>query len=294
MTFNNTWATTFGNAPADNTSRKYGAERIRELKDAIVERMQVDHEFGQEVIGTGVDDQTDSGYHKRVTLLKTTNAEPAAGYTALVAAENLLTYFPEGDSEHTVADLDSTQTLINKTLTSPVITGGTLTGGALSGGTLNSGDALTVTSTELNQLDGVSVGGNASGDILTTNDTQTLTGKTIDGGSGNTIYEARSLWDNARTATDGVRVYVIPIGTWDMDASGTKNVAHTLFDYTRVVGVHVTIRRDDNAIFQLCLAGYVYVGSSTVYLTRTFGGSFDSTSFDDGSNRGYITILYMV
>ena len=40
---------------------------------------------------------------------------------------------------------------------------------------------ITSTATELNQLDDVTVGGSTSGDIVTTNDTQTLTNKTIDG-----------------------------------------------------------------------------------------------------------------
>lgn len=39
-------------------------------------------------------------------------------------------------------------------------------------------DGITATASELNQLDGVTVGGNASGDILTTNDTQNISGKT--------------------------------------------------------------------------------------------------------------------
>ena len=61
-------------------------------------------------------------------------------------------------------DESTAQTLTNKTLTSPKI---------------NEAVALTSTATELNQLDDVSVGGNASGDILTTDDTQTLTNKTL-------------------------------------------------------------------------------------------------------------------
>ena len=57
-------------------------------------------------------------------------------------------------------------TLTNKTLTSPKI---------------NEDVVLSSTATELNQLDGVTVGGNSSGDIITTDDTQTLTNKTVSG-----------------------------------------------------------------------------------------------------------------
>lgn len=72
-----------------------------------------------------------------------------------------------------VVGVSDTQTLTNKTLTSPK---------------LNEDVALTATSSELNQLDGVAVGGSDSGDIVTIDDTQTLTGKTIDGND-NTIQD---------------------------------------------------------------------------------------------------------
>jgi len=62
------------------------------------------------------------------------------------------------------ANTSGTQTLTNKRLDSPKI---------------NEDVAMTSTATELNQLDGVSVGGNSSGDIITTDDTQTLTNKTL-------------------------------------------------------------------------------------------------------------------
>ncbi len=74
-----------------------------------------------------------------------------------------------GNSAGDIITTDATQTMTDKTLTSPIQTGGTL----------NSGAALTVDSTELNQLDAVSVGGNTSGDIITTDDTQTISNKTL-------------------------------------------------------------------------------------------------------------------
>ncbi len=70
----------------------------------------------------------------------------------------------------TLVTKTSTDTLTNKTLTSPIITGGTL----------NSGVALTVTSTELNQVaDGFVRGGTSTGDIVTIDATQTLSNKTM-------------------------------------------------------------------------------------------------------------------
>ena len=68
---------------------------------------------------------------------------------------------PSGD----VLGTSDTQTITNKTLNSPKI---------------NEDVILSVTSTELNQLDNVTVGGTASGDITTNGGTQTLSNKVIE------------------------------------------------------------------------------------------------------------------
>lgn len=64
----------------------------------------------------------------------------------------------------TVAGIEEAQTFTNKTHTLPK---------------LNEDVELTSTSTELNQLDSVNIGGNTSGDVVTTDGTQTLTNKTL-------------------------------------------------------------------------------------------------------------------
>ena len=69
-----------------------------------------------------------------------------------------------------IVSTDGTQTLTNKTLTSP----------AINSPEINEAVALTATSTELNQLDGVTVGGNTTGDIIDTNSTQTVFNKQLD------------------------------------------------------------------------------------------------------------------
>jgi len=113
MAFLQTWNTSFGNNPEDSESRRYGAQQIRNFKDAVVERMQVDHEFGQEVAASGVDDQTDSGYHKRVTLKKIAGgpSEAASGYAELGynSTDDTLEYYPEGGTKrvliHTTSEI---------------------------------------------------------------------------------------------------------------------------------------------------------------------------------------------
>jgi hypothetical protein len=74
------------------------------------------------------------------------------------------------------ATLVGEETLTNKRLVSPKI---------------NEDVTLSSTATELNQLDGVEVGGSSGGDIVTTDDTQTVTGKTIDGDD-NTLQDIAS------------------------------------------------------------------------------------------------------
>ena len=79
-----------------------------------------------------------------------------------------------GNAAGDVVTTDGTQTLTNKTLTSPILSDVSLTLPKI-----NEAVALTATSTELNQLDGVSVGGISAGDIATIDGVQTLTNKSI-------------------------------------------------------------------------------------------------------------------
>jgi hypothetical protein len=106
MAFTQNWDTDFGNSPADSESRRYGAQRIRNFKDAVTERAQVDHEWGEEVAASGVDDQEDTGYHKRVTLKKVAGgpSEAVAGYAELGynSTSNELEVYPEGGAKRVI------------------------------------------------------------------------------------------------------------------------------------------------------------------------------------------------
>jgi len=93
-----------------------------------------------------------------------------------------------GSTAGDIVTIDDTQTLTAKTLTTPTI--GDLTnaghthadaagGGQLTSPLINEAVALLATATELNQLDGISVGGAGAGDIATIDGTQILTNKTL-------------------------------------------------------------------------------------------------------------------
>lgn len=120
---------------------------------------------------------------------------------------------------------NTTDTLTNKTLTSPIQTGGTL----------NAGAALTVDSDELNQLDAVSVGGNTSGDIITTDDTQTMTLKTLTTPAIASIYQDAGLTQLMTLPNVASDTFALLAATqtlqnktlqdftiWDNDSGGTK------------------------------------------------------------------------
>lgn len=114
------------------------------------------------------------------------------------------------------------------------------------------------------------------------------------------------------TITDGtynIAYKVVPIGDWNMNSSPTKNVAHGIADWTKILFTQVIIVNDVNTkryIFTqfgesgLSESGTQEINSTNVVLFRVNSGSggstdFDSTNFDSTAyNRGYVTIWYMV
>jgi len=261
MSFGNTWDDAFELLPLDAGLISIGAGQIRTLKDAISERLQIDHEFAAS--GSG----TDTGYHKKVTLKKTTNAEPASGYTALAAEGSLLTYFPEGDSEHTLADLDSTQTLTNKTITGTFtgnitgdvtgnvtgnITGssGSCTGNSATASAWATGRTLTLSGDVSGTSSSWTGSGNATLVTVVADDSHNHGSSTIAGldagditgsvtGSGNivkatsptivtptiadgsSIKDVRSIKDQSSTSSTGLTFRLYEIGAWNLSASTT-------------------------------------------------------------------------
>lgn len=78
MVFRTTWNTSYEATPPDSQAKSQGAQRIRELKQDVRERLEIDHVYG------GASD-SDSGKHKKITLVEqgsdpTTAANEAAIY----------------------------------------------------------------------------------------------------------------------------------------------------------------------------------------------------------------------
>lgn len=93
---------------------------------------------------------------------------------------------------------------------------------------------------------------------------------------------------------------VVDIGDWNMDATGSVNVAHGL-TFADIRNVSIMIRNDvDNSYSNLfyddgvSVGGYFICNSTNVVLHRITSGAFDSTAYNSTSyNRGWVTITYV-
>jgi len=97
----------------------------------------------------------------------------------------------------------------------------------------------------------------------------------------------------------GTKVKVIDIGTWDMDADATKDVAHGVTN-TKIRAIDVMIVSDGGAYAPLMqfdgtnMAGGIdTIGALEVTLRRRNSGTFDSTNYNGAGNRGFVTIHYV-
>jgi hypothetical protein len=106
---------------------------------------------------------------------------------------------------------------------------------------------------------------------------------------------------------NGLITKTIAIGDWNMDADGTKTVAHGMSDHTKIRNVSLIIISDDNKIYPVDAgyglfadgagfsgeAGDTGVDATNITVSRIETGIFDNTNFDATSyNRGWITIQY--
>lgn len=80
MAFTDTWDAAFEAAPADSEDINLGANRIRHLKVAVRERMQVDHVW---------EDAQEDGKHNKLTLVPQSGAPPAASPNAFLYTQTI-------------------------------------------------------------------------------------------------------------------------------------------------------------------------------------------------------------
>ena len=192
-------------------------------------------------------DSADAG----ITVEMSDATDAVIGYDSTLASKFAI---GETGALKEIADVSSTQTFTNKTLTSPNV---------------NEAVALTATATELNQLDGVTVGGSTAGDIVTINATQTLTNKTIDADL-NTITNIKNADIKAGAAIDAAKIH---------DGS----VSNTEFGYLDGVTSAIQTQLDAKAVI------------SDVFSVTSSSGTFTATAnkthlVDTSSVEGDVTL----
>ena len=143
----------------------------------------------------------------------------------------------------------------------------------------------------------------ASGDLVGQDNTQTITNKTVDGAS-NTITKVDSVKDQGGISASGLKIKIVEIGDWNMDATPSVSVAHGIGSSNKIKMIDVMIRGDSGSIkyrltsmdtsFDLAEGDINAISDTTINLSRRASpGLFDSTDYDSTSfNRGWITIWY--
>lgn len=116
--------------------------------------------------------------------------------------------------------------------------------------------------------------------------------------TGANIFQGNTTFENGVTE-NGVK-YIrkeVQIGAWDMDTVASVNVAHGIVGST-IRDVRVMIIEDGAANYYPFAdqvdgdGGDVKWDSTNIVLTKKASGFFDTTNFNGGGNRGYVTITY--
>ena len=137
---------------------------------------------------------------------------------------------------------------------------------------------ITSTATELNQLDDVSVGGNTSGDILTTDDTQTLTNKTLTNPAINYTDTAanqnvlvRAYLNSAQTNLVNAEVTLVELDAESFDLGSDFNTTTHLFT-APVTGYYQVSSRVGfkNIVADKRYLSYIYINGTIYSVTSTF------------------------
>jgi len=150
---------------------------------------------------------------------------------------------------------------------------------------------------------------NVSNNLTVGNDIDALTGTidtlTTDSITAETTNGNLPVTGNGTGAAsvNGIYPDKINIGDWNMDTTGSVNVAHGK-DVTKIIGVSAMIRDDTDAFHEPITAGknlasepdahISTIGTTNITLSRKVGGAYDSTSYDSTTyNRGWIIIQYI-
>lgn len=113
---------------------------------------------------------------------------------------------------------------------------------------------------------------------------------------------------NYMLTADGrqLRCKLLDIGSWNMDTTADKTVAHGLdITLVSIIDIQVMIERDGGLEFSplnginpsltpSANGGVQYFNTSLILLHRNDGGNFDNAFYDGAQNRGYVAVWYIV
>jgi hypothetical protein len=278
MAHTENWSAAYESEPADSDSPSGGDDEFRHLKRNVRERMELEHYWK--------DSTTDDGKHLMGSGKGwVTNTEPtnAPSGEALDATDTGQFWFNDTDGGFFI------YTGANFVPITKFDTNVNITGTLDVGGTTTVAGALTVTS-NLDITGTLTVAGTTDiTSALNVTGSGTFDGG-IDAGSSGTVLKCK----------------VLEIGDWNMDTTGTNDVAHGLADHEKIRSVSVLIRVDSDASpsYDITLplgnshpSGNALwitgINNTTIRITRGVGDYYDSNQFDETSyNRGWVTIWY--
>jgi len=294
MAYSETWDAAYEAVPAGTENVSDGDDRIRAFKGSIRERIEKDHYMA--IAGT----DADHGEHKRITF-----HEPIAKPTAVANKGFLYGKDVGAKIELHFEDEDGDEvqlTSAGKTIVSDgTVTAAKLTTNAVE--TLKIKDAnVTAAKIGTGAVTNTKIGADAVDDtkigdakIKKEHINADVVGAGLAGGAGTAL----SVDGIVPTGGNEIKVKVINIGDWNMDATAYVDVAHGLTK-ANIRSIATVIRRDDdNELYPISysgggfVAGYDFVSTTIIRLVRVADRQFDNTAFDSTSfNRGYITIWY--
>ena len=111
-------------------------------------------------------------------------------------------------------------------------------------------------------------------------------------------YSGWQLMEALMALMGNVKTKVLEIGSWDMDATALKQVTHGIdvgAGFINIKSISAIVRNDGSSAASDVSTGMdsIAINTTTIDLTRTSGGQFDTTGYDDtGINRGFIVIRY--
>lgn len=317
--------------PAGSRNPKLGDDDIREFKNAIRERLALDHQFAATESPAFGETGSLIGMHKRVMLTElaadpTMSSNMGAVYTKETAAKTELYWRDEDgnvvqltklgrlflqklEGEELILDADEDTGITADTDDQiDFEVGGAdqlrLVDGMIQPAVNNDLDLGSATYrmkdghfVDLHVYSGLTLAGVVSATI-----SGTIASSAAINQSGTLALTGAFTRDaiaQGKDVTAAIHRKIIEIGDWDMDANGTKTVAHGL-TLDKIRGVHVIIRRDDGVYhYQFphqitepeC---WFYLSAADVNLVRRGTGLFDTADWNATSyNRGWITIDYV-